>query len=268
MTTQPIPPTTTPPLRAPNTIGTVRPASDVSALPVPLNITASIRALIIGTLVVIALGIVSRIAAGIKTDFPFRDLIVPMFALGSEANIPTMFSSFLLGTAAFLAFVIALAKRQQRDRFQRLWMTVSGVFVYLSIDEVAQVHDRATMGVRKIVGDSAVLHYAWVLPYAVVVVAVIVLFVPFLRHLPRRTAGGMMLAGALYVLGAMGLEVIEGMLEFSGQFYSVAMPILVTLEESLEMGSVVLFIWVLLTYLRQHLSGVHLDLFVTGGRAP
>jgi len=214
----------------------------------------------VGTALVILLGIGSRLVGAMETDFPGRDLFGQMFALNNEANVPTLFSCFLLSTAAAVVWVIAQGKRQYADRFQRLWLVLSALLVYLAIDEVVQVHDRATMGVRKLLGDSALLHYAWVVPYAFVVLAVIVLFIPFLQHLPRRTAGGMILAGALYVIGAMGLEVVEGMLEFSGQFYSIAMSVLVTIEESLEMSSIVLLIWVLLDYLRAQLPNLHLDL--------
>ncbi|WP_309570335.1 hypothetical protein [Deinococcus sp.] len=235
-------------------------------VPIPFDVNAMARMLVIATVAVIFMGIVSRVASGVKTDFPFRDLIVPMFALGSEANIPSVFSGVILSVAAIVAWVIARGKRQQGDHFQRHWMGVSYVFVYLAIDEVAQIHDRATTGVRNILGDSAIFHYAWVVPYFFVVVGVIVWSIPFLRHLPRRTAGGMMLAGAMYVMGAMGLEVIEGALEYLGLFHSVAMPVLVTIEESLEMFSVVLFIWLLLDYLRSYLSNLHLDLSFIGGR--
>lgn len=243
-------PTSTPATRA----GAVR------SIPVQFSARRLVRFLWVGTALVILLGIGSRLAGAVETDFPGRDLFAQMFALNSEANVPTLFSCLLLGTAAAVAWVIALGKRQQADRFQRLWLVMSAVFVYLAVDEVVQVHDRATLGVRNLLGDSAIFHYAWVVPYAFVVLAIVVLFVPFLRHLPRRTSGGMILAGALYVLGAMGLEVIEGMLEFSGQFYSLAMPVLVTIEESLEMSSIVLLIWVLLNYLRDQLPGLHLDL--------
>lgn len=239
------------------------PGQPVSA---QFDVARVVRVLAMLTVVMIVMGIVSRVASGIKTDFPGRDLVGPMFALNGEANMPTFFSSFLLATAAAVAWVIARAKRQLNDRFRGIWLAISVVFVYLSVDETAQIHDRATTGVRKIVGDSALLHYSWVLPYAFVVLAVAVTFVPFLRHLPRRTAGGILLAGGLYVLGAMGLEVFEGMLEFQGRFHSLAMPILVTTEEALEMSSVVLFIGVLLDYLRQQLPNLHLDVSFTGGR--
>ncbi|MBB5376851.1 hypothetical protein HNQ07_002315 [Deinococcus metalli] len=242
-------------------------AGDAAPVPVQVDVRGVLRALSLLTGVMIVMGIVSRVASTTTTDFVGRDVLANMFALSGEGNMPTYYSSFLLAMAAAIAWVIARTKRQVNDRFQRAWLAISAVFVYLSVDEVAQIHERVATGVRRIVADSAVLHYAWVAPYALVVLAVIVTFVPFLLHLPRRTAGGMILAGALYVLGAMGLEVFEGVLDFEGHFFSVAMAALVTIEESLEMCSVVLFIGVLLDYLRRQLPDLHLDLSFIGGRS-
>lgn len=85
-------------------------------IPVQFSARRLVRFLWVGTALVVLLGIGSRLAGAVKTDFPGRDLFAQMFALNSEANVPTLFSCLLLSTAAAVAWMIAQGKRQQADR--------------------------------------------------------------------------------------------------------------------------------------------------------
>lgn len=233
----------------------------VERLPGPLTVQLPsarlLRWLSLTALTLLLFSAAGRIAEAVAPDFFGRDLFVGLFAVNSEANLPTTFSGIILTIAAGLLFVIAGAKRAVRDAYWRMWSAMSWLFVYLTVDELAQVHDRATLGVRKMLGEyPAFLHYTWILPYAVLVVGVAVVSIPFLRHLPARTRGGLLLSGAMYVTGGLVLESAEGVLEVTGRFYSAAMPVLIHLEEGLEMYAVILLIATLLHYRRTHLPGL------------
>lgn len=228
----------------------------------PLSLTLSARRVVrLLTVTMIVLVLCSALATWMERtlgDFPGRDLFGDLFQVSAEANMPALFSGIILAVAAALMGVIGLARRAAGAPLARTWLTFAGVLAYLSVDEVAQIHDRTTMGMRQLVGDVGILHYSWIALYAVVVVVVGVLSIAFLRHLPAGTRNRLILAGFLYVLGAMGLEAVEGLLEFSGQYRSLAMPILVHIEETLEMGSVILVIATLLSYMKAQLPGLRI----------
>ena len=72
-------------------------------------------------------------------------------------------------------------------------------------------------------------------------------------RLPDKTRLVFFMSGALYVGGAIGFELIEGCFveqqRIDNLIYSLTYSMLITVEESLEMGGVILFIWALLVYL-------------------
>lgn len=229
-------------------------------LDAPLPLTLSARGLVrFLTRTMIVLVLFSAIATWMERtlgDFPGRDLFGDLFQVSAEANVPALFSGIILALAAALMGVIGYARKVAGAPLARTWLVFAGVIAYLSVDEVAQIHDRTTMGMRQLVGDVGILHYSWIALYAVVVLIVGVLSIAFLRHLPARTRNGLILAGFLYVLGAMGLEAVEGLLEYSGLYRSVAMPVLVHIEETLEMGAVIIVIATLLSYIRTQLPSL------------
>ena len=76
-----------------------------------------------------------------------------MFYLDRECNIPTWFSSFLLGLTALAAYGCSkssLAKQQKRS-----WFIIAIGFIFLSCDEVATLHE--SMG--DMVGRRFVSHF-------------------------------------------------------------------------------------------------------------
>lgn len=222
-------------------------------LSLALPVHSTVRLLVMAMTVIVLCSALATWMALALGDFPGRDLFGNLVRVGGEANIPTLFSGAILALAAALMGVIGHARAVAGAALARTWKAFAWVLVYLSVDEIAQIHDRTTIGMRQLVGDAGLLHYSWIALYGVVVLIVGVLSVAFLRHLPAKTRNGLMLAGFLYVLGAMGLEAVEGLLEASGQYRSLAMPVLVHIEETLEMGAVILVIATLLAYIRAQL---------------
>lgn len=76
------------------------------------------------------------------------------------------------------------------------------------------------------------------------------------RRLPARTRSLFLVSGAIYVAGALGCEMIGGLVEqrFGRRGPEFALEVLV--EESLEMGGSILFIYAVAAYLRDELSGL------------
>jgi hypothetical protein len=135
--------------------------------------------------------------------------LLAAFSLGAENNFPTYFATLALFVCSALLAAIATGETRQGGYRPFYWYAMSGIFLFLSMDEMMSIHERLSEPVKALVGETAVFHYAWVLPYGVLVVIFVAAFSRFLIHLPRRTALLFVLSGALYVTGALGFRDAE-----------------------------------------------------------
>ncbi|MFB3818316.1 MAG: hypothetical protein ACE147_11680 [Candidatus Methylomirabilales bacterium] len=196
-----------------------------------------------------------------------QESFIRLFYLDSEANIPTWFaSSMLLGCAALLG-LIALAKNREGDSFARHWSALAVIFLGLSLDEAALLHEMAIKPLRPLFDSSGFLHYTWVVPGALVVCLLAVAYLRFLLHLPWKTRILAAISGALYVGGAIGAEAVTG--KHAAQFGegNLAYAMLATAEEVMEMLGVVTFMYALLEYAGRELGEVTLSLGTTKRRS-
>lgn len=132
------------------------------------------------------------------------------FSLGLENNIPTYVSSLLLATAAIILALLAKMKRQQGDRWTLHWRMLSLIFLIMSVDEMASLHERFSLVVKRASDLGAAFHYSWVAVGLVVVPLVGLAYLWFLVDLRRKTAWLFIIAGMLYVGGALGMEMVSG----------------------------------------------------------
>jgi len=175
--------------------------------------------------------------------------IVPFLNVGMEDNLPTWYSSSALLFCAATLGVIAQRARALRVPHHTAWAALCGIFVLLSIDEAVSLHEGMTRPVRDHVADY---FSAWVIPGAILVLIVGLAFLRFVRDLPRRTRRLVVLAGTLFVSGALGLEAVAGIIRTSHAYNpdtQLPLAILTTLEELLEMVGIVVFAYALLDYL-------------------
>lgn len=180
---------------------------------------------------------------------------VPEFDLARESNIPTYFSALLLLSASILIGVIARFVRKMGAPFYRHWFALSLIFVYLSVDEAASLHERLGEPVRAVLEPGGMFTYAWVIPGMGLLALFVLAYARFFFHLPSRWKvlfGG---AGVLYVLGGLGCELVGGW--YASQYgVTFTLSIITLVEEVLEMAGVACFIYALLEYVRAHISGV------------
>jgi hypothetical protein len=120
---------------------------------------------------------------------------------------------------------------------------------------------------RDLVGNSGILTMTWVVAAVPALIALFVVFIPFLRGLPIRFAKLFIIAGAIYVGGAVAMEAVSGwyLSSFGGGKPTEGFALLSTIEETMEMVGPALFISYLLEYLRDVL-GVRAVSF--GAQAP
>ncbi|UHG92484.1 hypothetical protein [Spirosoma oryzicola] len=167
----------------------------------------------------------------------------------SELNIPTFYNACLLLLSSVLLQLAKLIKGPSQVKRQH-WSILSIIFLLLAMDESTSFHE--LLNVSTLQGNvpaSKYLHWTWVIPGMLFVVAVFVFFIPFLLALPRRTASLMILAGATYVGGAIGLEVIGSAVIVDEGFFNLHYSLVTHLEELMEMTGLVVFIYCLLDYI-------------------
>lgn len=196
------------------------------------------------------------------------------FNLDLENNIPSWYASSALLLCAVLLGVIGAAKQHERAPRSRQWFGLAAIFLYLSLDEAASFHEMAIPLGRKLLDSvgvsSGYLHFAWVIFGMIAFSIVGFSYIRFLRALPRTTGRLFVMAGLLYVAGALGVEMFGGKVASLGEMDTMFYAVLVAVEEGLEMFGIVLFFYAVLTYIGQRemaasLLRMHQDLFARSG---
>jgi hypothetical protein len=210
----------------------------------------ALRYLLAATALVILLGIAAALIrkAPWFGALPGDGTFTRLFHLDAEANIPTWFSSSLLLLCSGLCAVIALLKRDSGDRWRRHWAALAPIIAYLSMDEAASIHENLIWNWRPLRDLSPVLYYPWVVAGIAFVGLFLLAYARFYCHLPRRTQALFLLAGATYVGGALGLEMVGS--AYIGTFgRGGMMRVILLFEESLEMLGIAIFAYALIAYL-------------------
>ncbi|MBW7467549.1 multidrug transporter [Pontibacter aydingkolensis] len=179
-------------------------------------------------------------------------IIVRYFDLNGEENVPAFFSSvILLAAACLLLLIYRTSKYTGRHKGNGYWLALAVIFVFMAVDESVQIHEHIAEFVRpQLTSDlNGLLHWAWVVPYTLVVAGVVAVFFRWVLLLPATTRNLFFLSGGMFVLGALGFEFIEGYLFKHYGLDHIYNRIMYTLEELLEMTAVILFIYALLQYL-------------------
>lgn len=166
---------------------------------------------------------------------------VDMFVLDYEANLPTWFSAGLLLYAGILLAFVAVDQARRSAPFVGRWRFLAGVFVYLSIDEATSIHELAGPPLREM-GVGGIFYYAWILPAAVLLLVMGAAYLPFLRALARPLRNRFLLSAAVYLGGAMGLEMMGGWYVEQNGPMNVTYGVIITLEEVLEIVGMLLFV--------------------------
>lgn len=175
---------------------------------------------------------------------------VPGFHLDKEANIPTFFSSLILLIASFLFGVIAFYKRKHQETYVIHWVFLSFVFLYMSLDEAASFHEHLILPLRNNLNLSGLFYYSWVIAGGFFLLAFTAYYLKFFFALPKTYKQGFFLAGFLYVLGALGMELIGGYYAEQHGLENVTYALITTVEETLELIGVLILIKYLLLYLQ------------------
>ena len=175
-----------------------------------------------------------------------------------ELNLPTLFSSSLLLISALL--MQRLGHNSNPDAADD-WRLLSKIFIFLALDEALQIHEILIIpGLRHQVHPA--LASTWVVPYAALALIMLWKFRSFLGSIPRATATGLLRSGAVYVGGAIGMEMIGSFAVRSSliRLHSPWYGAITGLEEALELLGIILLIDALLRALLDQRNRIDLTL--------
>lgn len=163
---------------------------------------------------------------------------VAFFSLSYEHNLPTWYSSSLLVACAIALGAVAARVRERRDRFGAQWWILAAGFAFMSLDEAVELHEHLG-GLLTLHGA---LYFSWIVPATLLVIVLLVAFVPFLRALPARTRWRFVAAGAIYVGGAVGMELPLGWWTEHHGDENFTYAFIDWIEENLEVLGATLFV--------------------------
>jgi hypothetical protein len=209
-------------------------------------------------------------AIGLVFKFHFgNDLVyglVPLFDVDTEGNIPSTYSSLSLLFCSALLSIITSEKRKNGDPYTRYWLALAVIFLFLSIDEAATIHEHLNRPVRTFLKTSGALYNAWIIPYGIFLAILGLLYLKFLKGLPKRTRWLFVVACAVFVTGALGLDVFSGSLNEAGRRGSLSFAVVNSAQELLEMVGVVVFIYALTSYMDSEIKETLIR--ISTGRTP
>ena len=127
---------------------------------------------------------------------------------------------------------------------------MSFIFIYLSFDEAFEVHEKWSTPLRTYFNAVGFFHFAWVIPAIAFLLIFVLAYLRFLMNLPVSTRRLFLIAGALFVGGAIGLEMFSGYYKSYYGSYNIPFSMITTAEEFLEMLGIVVFIHALMSYMK------------------
>ncbi len=192
--------------------------------------------------------------------------LVPLVNLGFEGNLPTWYSSTLLFVCAALLAVIAWVKLGARAAYRAHWTALAVIFVYLSIDESVVIHEMLNEPLTEAFDLGGVLYFSWVLPFGALVLVFVLSYLGFVAHLPARFRVLFVLAGAVYVGGALGTELPISYWYDRHGGDNLVYGLLNVGQESLEILGATIFCSSLLAYIRAEIGELRIALAGSGPR--
>jgi hypothetical protein len=261
----------------------VRNRSEEDIMELTIYAKKVVRAMIIAVLLITLVSFVARVAMymwGVEGYLqPLR-----IFDVGEERSIPTWFESILFLLCSILLAVVTVAKKRRNDRYRLHWGVLSIILLLLSLDEVASIHEAIGQQSERLLHSitgltpSGAISFFWVVPGTIFVVIVLLAYLRFLADLPRSTRRLFLFAGALFVLGALGLEMLTAQVMSSsgsianwvasssggmvGQESASAIPKILKglqtcVEEMFEMLGLTAFVYALLAYISSYIEDIN-----------
>ena len=176
-------------------------------------------------------------------------LVLDLFSVNLEESIPTWFSTINLFIASGLLGLIALDVYKQQDKYRHHWLGLALMFVYLSMDEGAVIHEILSDPLQILFNTTGFLSFGWQIAAVPLVVIFGLVYLRFLFSLPPHIRNLFIASAVLYAGGALFIEGLSANQWYINDGISLSYLAIATVEELFEMLGVVLFIYTLMTYI-------------------
>lgn len=217
-----------------------------------MNICLTPRQILVALLSIIGVLLLAN-AVVIVMQFGFDHAYGRIFGLASlfhfdrEQTISAFFSAVQLLIAALTLWVVGAKSRSLGLKYI-YWHALALIFLFLAIDEFTSIHERLVEPLRERFELSGLLFFGWVIPYGIAVVLLAIVFSRFVFSLPKVTARRFIVAGTIFLTGAIGFEMLSAKQAELFGLENLLYAIYYTCEELLEMLGIALFLHTLLTY--------------------
>ncbi len=184
-----------------------------------------------------------------------ESIFLRKFDVISDQSLPTMFNAMVFQLCAGLSFWAGMISRKTSKPFVLQWLVLSLVFLFLSIDDLLMFHEAVgyVIGVKLSPAErlGGAFYYAWVIPAVPIVLILTLFMLRWFLHLPVRSRSLGALAALLFLAGAIGLEMFSSAVDYQRGAASVLTLSTSFVEEALETIGPIIFVYVLLDYLRR-----------------
>ncbi len=181
------------------------------------------------------------------------DQLMKSFYLDSEGNIVTFINALLLFIPSLILAAIGIWKISVKDKFRFHWAGLALIFLFLSIDEAAVIHENMIKPMRAIVGAEGFFYFAWIIPGIIMVAAFGLLYLMFFLHLENKFKILFLFSLGVYISGVIGGEMISGYYAANLGLKNYTYAVVASLEESIEYIGCSLIIYSLLKYIEHYL---------------
>jgi hypothetical protein len=230
-------------------------------LSIPVRRIARILAVVIVTLCLVSF-VGQVVSEFVITENQYIDKIAEWIDVNAEASIPTWYAAITLMACSVMAAVIAVAARVRGRPYPLQWALVSVGFGLLSLEEILGIHSQATKVLRSVVSITEGFGYVLVLGViGLVGLAILaVVFGRFYMDLPSRWRRWFTIGAVIYLIGVFASDLVGDYLFTATEGEtSLLYEFVLTVEEALEMTGVLIFIVLLLEYIRTFVGGLAVE---------
>jgi hypothetical protein len=235
------------------------PNSPASRTAVTLEVSAGAVAKALAFAVAGLIGVHTLLSVMRYASGPRSTTLERLFDVLRETSVPTWYSSVTLVACAVLLGMIGACQPSGERGARWHWYGLAGMFAYLSLDEAAMIHERVQAVWRRgVAADTWMYSLAAVAFTSALACVGALIGWRLLRTVPSRTRTLFLVAGVTFVAGAVGFDLLGEFHKNAHGSDTLGFALYNGLEEALEMGGVVVFVFGLLDYLRREVGPVNL----------
>ena len=195
---------------------------------------------IIVLLLILSIG--EKLAIAQLNQLTATEFTTRFFGFDEEANFPTLYSFVTLAICSGLLAIISAIVKITSFQLAKSWRALSFIFLFLAVDEACSIHEILIPLIKIVVDTRGLLYFPWVIPASVLLIIFLFLFRHFIYNLPKKTRNLFLLAGGIYIGGALVMEIIGAYLVDLSGLDTTAYWLAATVEELLEMFGILIFI--------------------------